>query len=178
MFCKWCGKKIANIGSPCPWCGKDQPLLESGNGFWDLCTTPPVKQSVSGDSTIDQKGNNRRENGSTASNSRKVKPSIQFWIGAWVATCTLLVIALVLIGIVIGMLGHCLSEIDCLHSDIKQLTAHTASTPTQAENDPQGESEDPVATEPQDSTEAAVQTDADSPLEESTSIAQSDAASG
>ena len=37
MFCKWCGKKIADNGSPCPSCGQMQPSLESGNGFWDLC---------------------------------------------------------------------------------------------------------------------------------------------
>lgn len=178
MFCKWCGKKIANVGNPCPWCGKEQPSLESGNGFWDLCTNPPVKQQVSGGGTIIQRDNNGSENGSGTSNSHKAKPTTRFWIGAWAATCTLLVIALVLIGIVIGMLGHCLSEIDCLHSDIKQLTAHAASTPTQAENDPQGGPEDPAATEPQDSAEQTAQTDADSPLEENAPAEQSDDISG
>lgn len=45
MFCKWCGKKITNNGIPCPSCGRNQDALESGNGFWDLCSVKPVDAS-------------------------------------------------------------------------------------------------------------------------------------
>lgn len=42
MFCKWCGKKLTNNGTPCPSCGRMQDALENGNGFWDLCSSKPV----------------------------------------------------------------------------------------------------------------------------------------
>lgn len=38
MFCQWCGKKILEVGRPCPYCGKEQDPLETGTGFWDLCS--------------------------------------------------------------------------------------------------------------------------------------------
>ena len=88
MFCKWCGKKIENIGSPCPSCGKNQDPLENGNGFWDLCSKETeVRAMNAGTSgavqTVDTEKGKAPKKKKTALERKRAK---SFWVGAWAAT--------------------------------------------------------------------------------------------
>lgn len=61
MFCKWCGNKIENNGVPCPTCGNTQAPLESGNGFWDLCSEKPEIPASLPNATVQDKKNSRHK---------------------------------------------------------------------------------------------------------------------
>lgn len=57
MFCKWCGKNISGKAvTICPFCGKEQSPLMSGNGFWDLCSIEPETGSIKFPSVSDAVG--------------------------------------------------------------------------------------------------------------------------
>lgn len=121
MFCKWCGKKVTNVGSPCPSCGKNQDPLENGNGFWDLCSKEAVVQSVDAGTSFvipvkdsETEKNTKKNRDSRPSEMRKTAKKL--WIGVWAATVTLLLIAIIVIGV--GKIDLCLSEISDLRSSL------------------------------------------------------------
>lgn len=123
MFCKWCGKKITNNGSPCPSCGRNQDALENGNGFWDLCGKGIDDHPVGSDATVDipaqasGKGDLPKEN-KTCQTPAKHKTAKGIWIGLWIATLCLLIITVIVMGIGIGKIEQCLTEISLLRSSI------------------------------------------------------------
>lgn len=51
MFCRYCGKTLNNVMA-CPNCGKDNGVLEGGNGFWDILTDPIEEHSKSSHSEV------------------------------------------------------------------------------------------------------------------------------
>lgn len=120
MFCKWCGKKIENIGSPCPSCGKNQDPLENGNGFWDLCSkeadVPAVTAGTSVAVQTEETGKGKTPKKKKAAVERK--PANSLWIGTWVATVALLLIAIIVIVIGVGKIDLCLSEISSLRTSL------------------------------------------------------------
>ena len=123
MFCKWCGKKISNIGSPCPSCGKDQDPLENGNGFWDLCSKEVAVQPVSAETPVEttakESGAEKTSKKNKNSRSSEVhKPTKKLWVGAWAVTVALLLIAIIVIVIGVGKIDFCLSEISNLRSSV------------------------------------------------------------
>lgn len=120
MFCKWCGKKIKNIGSPCPSCGKNQDPLENGNGFWDLCSkevdVPAVNAGTSG--AVQTEETEKRKVPKKKKTAVERKSAKSFGIGAWAATVALVLIAIIVIVIGVGKIDLCLSEISGLRSSI------------------------------------------------------------
>lgn len=123
MFCKWCGKKITNIGSPCPSCGKDQDPLENGNGFWDLCSKGVAVQPVSAEtpvapSTKESGAAKTSKKNKNACSSEVRKPARKLWVGAWVVTVALLLVAIIVIVIGVGKINLCLSEISSLCNSV------------------------------------------------------------
>lgn len=120
MFCKWCGKKIENIGSPCPSCGKNQDPLENGNGFWDLCSkeadVPAVAAGTSVAVQTEETGKGKTPKKKKTTVERK--PAKSRWIGVWAATVALLLIAIIVIVIGVGKVDLCLSEISSLRTSL------------------------------------------------------------
>lgn len=51
MFCRYCGKTLNNVMA-CPNCGKNNGVLEGGNGFWDILKDPIEEQSKSSHSEV------------------------------------------------------------------------------------------------------------------------------
>ena len=125
MFCKWCGKKIKNIGSPCPSCGKNQDPLENGNGFWDLCSkevdVPAVNAGTSG--AVQTEETEKRKVPKKKKTAVERKPAKNLWIGTWAATVALLLIAIIVIVINVGKIDLCLSEISNLRSSINNTNS-------------------------------------------------------
>lgn len=125
MFCKWCGKRIENIGSPCPSCGKNQDPLENGNGFWDLCSkeaeVPAVNAGASVAVQTEETGNGKTPKKKKNAVERKSAKSL--WIGTWAATVALLLITIIVIVIGVGKIDLCLSEISSLRSSINNTNS-------------------------------------------------------
>ena len=118
MFCKWCGKKIINAGSPCPSCGKMQDPLENGNGFWDLCgrgaDARPAPAAVSEKAAAP---------GHTVKKTEPTRHPVKrrgggFWVGACVVTVVFLLIAIAGIGIGVGKINDCLDALSSLRSSV------------------------------------------------------------
>ena len=125
MFCKWCGKKITNNGTPCPSCGKNQDPLENGNGFWDLCNIKP-EERPSPDTAADTSAKSSEkapapEKAKAPHAPAERKSSAKTGkVGRWIIGI-LLVVAIVLVGVCICKTSKCMSEIDLLQSSIYNL---------------------------------------------------------
>lgn len=178
MFCKWCGKKITNIGTPCPSCGKTQDPLENGNGFWDLCSKDTNAQPTNIPAAVEvpikdsgvEKVSKKNETSQASSQRKPVRKS---WIGPWAVMVVLFVGVLIANGINVGKFD---SEISDLHSRIDSLNALVADGFAQLEEYHRNEQEpsyigqevpekqDPEETAPE--TEYSVKIDIDALIEE------------
>jgi len=126
MFCKWCGNKITNNGIPCPSCGRDQDALESGNGFWDLCSIRPTKGVLSPNSenvSVQEKRVSisiaAEENSGPQTSEHKHSKSRAKLLH--IITVFLLLIALAAIGIGIRQTDTCLSEMAALRLELASV---------------------------------------------------------
>lgn len=166
MFCKWCGKKITNIGKPCPSCGKEQAPLESGNGFWDLCSNGQAGHTGVGGAAVEHTDGPSKTASPRKSNAKERRAARRFWIGAWAITCLLLVIALVMLGLGIGKIGQYRSGIAALRSDISDVNALVADGFAKIGEYHQNEQKIPKTTEPQADIGCDPEIDPDALLED------------
>lgn len=126
MFCKWCGKKIANIGIPCPSCGKSQDSLENGNGFWDLCSKEIDDHSPEYNAAIAVSNSNTET--PNLSQKEKVLPETEEKTRSkknmnhlLIAIIGFIVIAIIVIGLGLRKLNLCITEMSYIRSDISNV---------------------------------------------------------
>lgn len=127
MFCKWCGKKISNNGVPCPSCGRNQDALESGNGFWDLCSMKPENTTsiletdvvFAQEKEAGKPKTPKEKDFKKAADNKRSKVCFSL---LQIATNCLILIAIIAVGISVNKTEDCLSELNTVRSEISILS--------------------------------------------------------
>ena len=121
MFCKWCGKKLPTIGTLCPSCGKEQPPLESGTGFWDLCDGKGSGKSIA--EAHQTKPSAVTEEPSSVMTKKKKNARAGFVV--LVAALILSLISAIGVLVVFFQGSNANSELSSLHSSVSSLRQTT-----------------------------------------------------
>lgn len=187
MFCKYCGEKLTNAGLPCPVCGRKQPALENGTGFWDLLTPgkAPIQQSAPVVPSAAAAGRVRegsaaaavqrtaRQQQTAASRKRKKSKAIPVLLSALGVFAVLSLVLLLLTVISLKKVHRLEAELAAqqaalaeLQEDHPEATMPTSSSPTeksvsteQPTTETESSSENPETETDAETTPAPTQTD-------------------